>query len=152
VSLFACTPRAANELTLASNLVVRLLATSMKLGTIQVEWISAPDLSQLLKAPRPCLARITLNSCFLDEDHCRVLASASRPGVDIVLEHCRITKVGAGIFAGSFRLNQGPTKLHIEVLAEAFRGNMIFNTLNHLSWMDMFACALQEDRGVDAGL
>jgi hypothetical protein len=130
VSLFAWAPRTAVELTLACNLVVRLLATSMKLRTIEVGWISAPDLSQLLKASRPCLAKITLNEGFLGEDHCRVLAAASRPGLDIVLKHCRIVKAGARIFAGSLRLNQGPTEMNVcdidnAILAEALRGKRL---------------------------
>jgi hypothetical protein len=145
------------ELASACNLVLRLLLTSKKLSKIEVYSISAPDLSELLKAPRPCLEKLTLKSSTLDEDHCRVLAAASRPGLEIVLENCKITNAGARIFAESFRLNQGPTKLiccriNSEILAEAMRGNTVVNTLT-LKYVEthelyLLARALQEDRGL----
>jgi hypothetical protein len=146
------------ELASACNLVARLLVTSKTLSNIEVESISAPDLSQLLKTLLPSLEKISLRNCTLDEDHCRVLAAASSSGLEIVLAQSIITNAGARIFAESFRLNQGPTKLiYCEmdnaVIADAMRGNTIVNTLTlDFRWkkheLDMFARALQEDRGL----
>jgi hypothetical protein len=120
------------------------------------ETISAPDLAQLLK-DRHVLKCLELEKLTLDEDHCRALAAASRPDLQINLLSCRITDAGARIFVESLRLNRGPTLLrdcHIDhaILAEALRGNRRVTSLaihinNKHEW-DLVAPALQEDRGL----
>jgi hypothetical protein len=47
----------------------------------------------------------------MDEDHCRVLGTYSRPGLEIVLNQCKITSAGAFALAEVLGRNQGPTKL-----------------------------------------
>jgi hypothetical protein len=132
------------------------------LSSIELTSLFSYDLTELLEPPRPCLAKISFNDCFLDNDDCRIVAAASRPGLEIVLNRCKIMEAGARIFARSLRLNQGPTKvIHCsidgEILAEALRGNTIITTLfvsgfkgiarnNHK--LNLLARALREDRGL----
>jgi hypothetical protein len=64
----------------------------------------------------------------LDEDHCRVLGTYSRPGLEIKLFFCRITSAGASALAEGLGRNQGLTKLACceldnSVLANGLRGN-----------------------------
>jgi hypothetical protein len=98
----------------------------------------------------------------LEEDHCRVLGDYSRPGLEIVLDHCKITSAGAGALAEVLGRNQGPTKLDdccVDnfVLANGLRGNSRLKSLiTRLSHnvevcnreILEFACALKENRGL----
>jgi hypothetical protein len=68
----------------------------------------------------------------LDEDHCRVLGTYSRPGLGI--ERCRITGAAAVALAQVLGRNQGPTKLELcdidnIVLANGLRGNSRLKSL-----------------------
>jgi hypothetical protein len=64
----------------------------------------------------------------MDEDHCRVLGSYSRPDLGIILSRCKLTSAGASTLAEILGRNQGPTKLlccKIDnfVIANGLRGN-----------------------------
>jgi hypothetical protein len=64
----------------------------------------------------------------MDESHCRVLGTYSRPDLEIELKHCKITDTGVSVLAEVLGRNQGPTKLdscEIDkfVLANGLRGN-----------------------------
>jgi hypothetical protein len=125
--LYAC---AAKDEVLASNLILDLLIACKTLGSVELTSISSYDLTKLLEPTHLCLAKIILNGCILDDDDCRILAAASRPGLAIELNNCDIMEGGARLFAKSLRLNQGPTKVSRciidgKILAEAFRGNTI---------------------------
>jgi hypothetical protein len=57
-----------------------------------------------------------------------VLGAFSRPDLDIVLYHCKITSAGARASAEVLGRNQGPTKLYCcfidnLILADGLRGN-----------------------------
>jgi hypothetical protein len=117
------------------DVILRLLAVSVVPSLfIKDEWsspdgavINATTLAHLMEQCQS-LKVLTLNHLTMDEDHCRVLGSYSRPGLEIVLRYCKITSAGASALAESLGRNQGPTKLvncHIDnsVLAEGLRGN-----------------------------
>jgi hypothetical protein len=77
---------------------------------------------------------LSLKSLEMDEDHCRVLGSYSRPGLKIVLKDCRFTRAGAITLAEILARNQGPTQLNwceIDnlVLANGLRGNSSLRSL-----------------------
>jgi hypothetical protein len=64
----------------------------------------------------------------MDENHCRVLGAYSRPDLEIVLYHCKLTSTGTSALAEVLGHNQGPTRLErceIDdvVLADGLRGN-----------------------------
>jgi hypothetical protein len=70
----------------------------------------------------------------LDEDHCRVLGSYSRPDLEIVLDIWTFTSAGASALAEVFGRNQGPTRLDLccidnVVLAYGLRGNSHLKSL-----------------------
>jgi hypothetical protein len=70
----------------------------------------------------------------MDENHCRVLGDYSRPGLEIVLDRCKITSAGASALAEVLGRNQGPTKLDFcvidnLVLADGLRGNSRLKSL-----------------------
>jgi hypothetical protein len=74
------------------------------------------------------LKALTLERIALDEDHCRVLGEISKPGLEIVLDHCKITVAAAAVLAQLIGRNQGPTKLDCcdidnFVLADGLCGN-----------------------------
>jgi hypothetical protein len=91
--------------------------------------ITAPTLEQCQS-----LKVSTLRGLSLDEDHCRALGDYSRPGLEIVLDHCKITSAGANALAEVLGRHQGPTKLdrcEIDnvVLANGLRGNSSLKSL-----------------------
>ena len=64
----------------------------------------------------------------LDEDHCRVLGTYSRPGLEIVLRRCALMNAGTTSLVEVVGRNQGPTKIvdcviDYSVLADGLRGN-----------------------------
>jgi hypothetical protein len=64
----------------------------------------------------------------MDENHCHVLGSFSRPGLEIHLKYCLIIGAAAEALVEILGRNQGPTKLvkcDIDnlVLADGLRGN-----------------------------
>jgi hypothetical protein len=69
----------------------------------------------------------------LDEDHCRVLGTYSRPDLEIELFHCKLTSTGASALAEVLGRNHGPTQLKFcyvdnTVLADGLRGNSRLNS------------------------
>jgi hypothetical protein len=117
-----------------TDVILRLLAVSVIHSFIIEEWrsrgravINAPSLAHLMEQCQS-LKVLTLNYLKMDEDHCRVLGSYSRPGLEIVLDCCVITSAGASALAESLGRNQGPSRLvncHIDnsVLADGLKGN-----------------------------
>jgi hypothetical protein len=91
---------------------------------------------------------------------CLAPIAYSRPGLEIVLEHCVITDVGASALAEGLGRNQGPTKLDgysIDnfVLANGLRGNSSLKSLrprssDHVSNRELLAIAdtLREKKGL----
>jgi hypothetical protein len=156
IDIRVCAPEG-DDFASACNIGFRLFATSREALQILIdETISAPDLARLLQNSQ-VLKCLELEELTLDEDHCRALAAASRPGLEIKLFACTITEAGARFFIESLRLNRGPTQLcHCNIdhatLAEALRGNRSVTTFVLRSLkkheMDLVARALQEDRGV----
>jgi hypothetical protein len=89
--------------------------------------INAPALAYLMEHCQS-LKLLTLYQITLDENHCRVLGSYSRPGLEIGLNSCRFTNAGARALAEVLGRNQGPTELTLcfinnSILADGLRGN-----------------------------
>jgi hypothetical protein len=116
------------------DIVLRLLAASAvhsvsldKCDCFNVAMINAVSLASLLEQCQS-LKSLTLIDQTLDENHCRALGDYSRPGLEIVLSNCKLTKAGTSALAEVLGRNQGPTKLdycHTDysVLADGLRGN-----------------------------
>jgi hypothetical protein len=122
------------------DIVLRLLAVSVvhsvKLYTNGNDdrSINAPSLAHLMEKCQS-LKSLTLSHIALDEDHCRVLGLYSRPGLEIVLNYCRLTSAGASALALILGRNQGPTKLDScfmdnSVVANGLRGSSRLKSLN----------------------
>jgi hypothetical protein len=123
-----------------SDVVVRLLAASVVHSVHLNNWsyregtfINAPPLAYLMEQC-PSLKLLSLLGLEMDEDHCRLLGDHSRPGLEIVLNHCRFTSAGAITLAEILGRNQGPTKLdHCFVdnlvLADGLRGKSSLKSL-----------------------
>jgi hypothetical protein len=122
------------------DIVVRLLAASV-VASVRLNnrnssvgtFINAPTLVYLMEQC-PSLKVLTLVYLEMDEDHCRVLGGYSRPGLEIVLDHCRFTIAGAITLAEILGRNQGPTQLdycYVDnlVLADGLRGNSRLKSL-----------------------
>jgi hypothetical protein len=118
-----------------SDVVLRLLAVSVVHSLIIQKCngpgdafnISAPSLAYLMEQCQS-LKVLTLKDLKMDENYCRVLGDYSRPGLEIVLNDCKITSAGASALAEVLGRNQGPTKLvncqiDNSVLANGLRGN-----------------------------
>jgi hypothetical protein len=105
---------------------------------------------------------LSLEDLELDENHCRVLGTYSRPDLEIMLISCTLTNTGASTLVEVLERNQGPTKLeccHIDnrVPANGLRGNSRLNSLKpRLSnnrgvikrELLAFAGALKENKGL----
>jgi hypothetical protein len=116
------------------DVVLRLLAVSVVHRVILDNWgrlpdslINAPTLAYLLEQCQS-LQFLLLEDLNLDEGHCRVLGTYSRPDLEIVVDRCKITSAGASTLAEVLGRNQGPTKLVYcrvdnSVLANGLRGN-----------------------------
>jgi hypothetical protein len=122
------------------DVVLRLLAVSEVHRVILKKWRSLPGL--LIDAPtfaymlEQCqsLKFLSLVSLNLDENHCRVLGTYSRPDLEIELKYCKITSAGAIVLAEVLGRNQGPTKLDCceidnSILADGLRGNSHLKSL-----------------------
>jgi hypothetical protein len=77
---------------------------------------------------------LSLANLEMDENYCRVLGTYSRPGLEIVLDDCKITSAGASALGEVLGRNQGPTKLdrcYIDnvVLANGLRENSRLKSL-----------------------
>jgi hypothetical protein len=115
------------------DVVLRLLAVSVVHSVRLTDWscpdffINAPAFAYLMEMCES-LEFLLLNNLEMDEDHCRVLGTYSRPGLKIVLDFCRFTSAGASALSEVLGRNQGPTKLDLcridnFALADGLRGN-----------------------------
>jgi hypothetical protein len=94
----------------------------------------------------------------MDENHCRVLGTYSRPGLDIELTSCYVTNIGTHALAEALGRNQGPTKLDdcsmdSSVLADGLRGSSRLKSLRlslRVGSREVlaFADALKENKGL----
>jgi hypothetical protein len=81
------------------------------------------------------LKTLILKEQEMDENHCRVLGTFSRPDLKIVMDCCKITSAGACALAEVLGRNQGPIKLDlceidISVFANGFRGSSRLKSLS----------------------
>jgi hypothetical protein len=142
------------------DVVIRLLAVSVVhsvrlTGAFGGTFINAPSLAYMMEQCQS-LKVLTLENLEIDEDHCRVLFTYSRPDLEIVLRLCTIASAGVSALA------EGPTKLdvcHIDnsVLANGLRGNSRLKSLRLRFSSDLevcnrevleIACALKENKGL----
>jgi hypothetical protein len=150
------------------DIVVRLLAVSVVHSVNLVKrlrahdpFINAPTLAYLMDQCQS-LKFLSLKRLVMDEDHCRMLGTYSRSGLEIILNHCKITDAGASALAEVLGHNQGPTRLdrcHIDsiVLANGLRGNrclkllrMLISNCPEVSSREVLAVtgALRENKGL----
>jgi hypothetical protein len=89
--------------------------------------INAPALAHLMEHCKS-LKVLMLMYLEMDEHHCRVLGTYSRPDLKIVLFGCTLTSAGAITLGEVLGRNKGPTKLarcdiDYSILANGLRGN-----------------------------
>jgi hypothetical protein len=150
------------------HVVLRLLGASVVHLVFLQKWRSPGDISInatcLVYLMEQCqsLKVLTLVDLVLDENHCRVLGAYSRPGLEIVLDICKLTSAGTNALAEVLKRNQGPTKLDCcdidySVLADGLRGNSRLKTLRPRMASSLeddnrqvlaIAGALQENKGL----
>jgi hypothetical protein len=128
------TTRSREALSEICDAVLRLLAVSavhqVDLQGIECEHtpFAALSLAYLMEQCQR-LKSVTLSRLIaLDEDHCRVLGTYSRPGLEIKVSVCKFTSAWANTLAEVIGRNQGPTGLFhgfIDNLlhADGLRGN-----------------------------
>jgi hypothetical protein len=116
------------------DVVLRLLVASVVYSVTLNGWnhrdgvsINSTNLAYLMEQCQS-LKFLTFVHIALDEDHCRVLGTYSRPDLDIVLRYCKLTNAGSSALAEVLGRNQGPTKLDLcdmdnIILADGLRGN-----------------------------
>jgi hypothetical protein len=125
--------RSSEHLSEICDVILRLLAVSVVHSVRQSNmrsrdlFINAPTLAYLMEQCQS-LKVLTLKNQEIDEHHIRVLGAYSRPDLEIVLKHCKITSAGASALAEVLGRSQGPTNLTFceidnYVLAEGLRGN-----------------------------
>jgi hypothetical protein len=121
-------------------------------GQSDEEFFNAPSLAfSLAFLVEQCqnLKALTLGDLVsLSEDHVLLRGDFSKPGLEIYLNHCRITGAAAAVLAEVLGRNQGPTKLDscdIDnfVLANGLRGNSRLKSLT-LRLSDNWGIAKQE--------
>ena len=122
------------ELLKICDVVLRLLAASVAHSVILCNWtcpgdasIKATSLAYLIEHCQS-LRDLKLEGIPLDETQCRALGAYSRPGLEIMLTNCAITRDGTSALAEALGCNQGPTRLDgcdidYSVLASGLRGN-----------------------------
>jgi hypothetical protein len=114
--------------------VVRSVTIDKECGMRQGTLINAPSLMHLMEQCQS-LKVLKLHSLgSLDEHHCRVLGTFSRPGLEIELIRCKLTSAGTSALVEVLGRNQGPTKLvycdiDYSVLADGLRGNSRLTSL-----------------------
>jgi hypothetical protein len=116
------------------DVVLRLLAASVVQSLILNKWnrrdaafINAPTLAYLMEQCQS-LKSLVFENLEMDENHCLVLGSYSRPGLEIELIRCRLESAGTSALVEVLVQNQGPTRLEDcrvddAVLADGLRGN-----------------------------
>jgi hypothetical protein len=153
------------------DVVLRLLAASVVHSILLNKFsdednedtlINAPTLAYLMEQCQS-LNVLSLYSLEMDENHCRVLGAYSRPGLEIELLGCTVTRTGSIALARVLGRNQGPTKLwqcDIDnfVLAYGLRGNSRLKCLIASNFSEDFdvgnrqflaiANALRENKGL----
>jgi hypothetical protein len=153
------------------DVVLRLLAASVvhsvmlqKFGSRHGDnsaLINSPTLEYLTEQCQS-LKALTLQNLEMNENHCRVLGTYSRPGLEIELQGCKLTRAGASALADVLERNQGPTKLaycdiDYSVLADGLRGNSRLKSLTTRSLGNLevgnrellaIAGALRENKGL----
>jgi hypothetical protein len=124
------------------NVIFRLLAASVVHSVILSNWRSCRD-GALINAPlllaymmEQCqsLKFLSLKDLEMDENQCRALGTYSRPGLEIELIRCELTRAGTSALTEVLGRNQGPTKLYLcnidnSVLADGLRGNSRLKSL-----------------------
>jgi hypothetical protein len=98
--------------------VLRLLAADVVYSVILDEatylrgaiLISAASLAYLMEQCHS-LKHLTLRHLEMDEGHCRVLGTYSRPDLEIELKYCKLTSAGTSALAEVLGRNQGPTRI-----------------------------------------
>jgi hypothetical protein len=149
------------------DVIFRLLAASVVHSVIlegrgDGELINAPPLLAYMMEQCQSLKVLSLKDLEMDENHCRALGTYSRPGLEIELIRCELTRAGTSALTEVLGRNQGPTKLHLcnidnLVLADGLRGNSRLKSLttNISSDRDVgnqevltIACALKENKGL----
>jgi hypothetical protein len=122
------------------DVVLRLLAASVVHSLILFRssfhygaLVNTPSLAYLMEQ---CISLkvLTLHYLEMDESHCRLLGTYSRPGLEIKLISCKLTRSGSSALADVLGRNQGPTELtncHIDcfVLVDGLRGNSRLKSL-----------------------
>jgi hypothetical protein len=151
------------------DVVLRLVAASVVHSVLLRQLIPVDGTKSINTASLACLMEqcqslktLTLEQTALDENHCRVLGTYSRPDLDIELKHCAILGAGATALAEVLGRNQGPTKLdHCEidnlVLAGGLRGNSRLKSFDQFFSSDLdirnrqllaIADAIRENEGL----
>jgi hypothetical protein len=132
IKVVACTPE---HLLVICDVVLQLLAASVVHSVTLCKWrprdgamINSATLAYLMEQCQS-LKVLKLQSLeSLDEHHCRVLGTFSRPGLEIEMIRCKLTSAGTSALVEVLGRNQGPTKLDscridYSVLADGLRGN-----------------------------
>jgi hypothetical protein len=140
------------------DVVLRLLARSVVHSVILHSWsnlrkgasITAPNLAYLMEQC-PNLKLLSLHDTKMDENHCRVLGTYSRPDLEIKLHSCKVTRAGASALAEVLGRNQGPTKLtycdiDCLVLLDGLRGNSRLKSLTPRLFDDRGVAYLDRER------
>jgi hypothetical protein len=116
------------------DVILRLVAVSTvhsvflsNLNPRGYETIDAPALEYLMEQCQS-LKSLSMYGLEMDENHCRVLGSYSRPDLEIALFRSTLTSAGTSALAEVLGRNQGPTRLHdcdidYSILADGLRGN-----------------------------
>jgi hypothetical protein len=138
--------RSSEALSEIRDVILRLVAASVVYSVIlpgsyfrDVTSINAATLAYLMEQCQS-LRALTLRFLVLDEDHCRVLGTYSRPDLEIELLYCKITGAGATALAEVLGRNQGPTRLDYcdidtLLLVNGLRGNSRLKSFSpHISY------------------
>jgi hypothetical protein len=97
-----------------------------------VSWIFSARMLATFLAERQEHGRhvkeVTLDTLYLDEDHCRVLSTAESPDLKIKLSTCVLVASAVEAFCECLQRSKGPTELYecrisAQVIARALRGN-----------------------------
>mgnify|MGYP000173012148 CR=1 FL=1 len=153
------------------DVVLRLLAASVVHSVLLDNFdsrhglfINAPTLAHLMEHCQSLKVLKLLDLDCLDENHCHVLGTYSRPDLEIELIRCYLTSAGTSALAEVLERNQGPTSLtscemDYSVLADGLRGNSRLKSLTlHFSFRSSseddkrqvlaIASALRDNKGL----
>jgi hypothetical protein len=152
-----------------SDVVTRLLAASVVHSVLLKSWnsrdgalINAPTLAYLMEQCQSLKVLELVGLECLDENHCRVLGTYSRPDLEITLDQCSFTSAGLSALVAVLERNQGPTslkwcKIDYSVLADGLRGNSRLKSLVYSTSRSFeddkrqvlaIASALRENKGL----